>query len=172
MPKEGKIIFIGGAKAETKMPVVEYLLDKAETIAIGGKVALEMSHTTDQRIHMPVDFVYSSPDASVGASAALDIGPKTAQAFAELAERAQLVVWNGPMGKFEDSRYAAGTEIVARAIAASNAFTIVGGGDTIAAVNQFGLLNKFGFVSTGGGAMLSFLAGQKLPGLDALGYYD
>ncbi len=161
-PAAGKVIFIGGAKVETKMPVIEYLLDKAEVIAVGGKVANEMQPSADSRLHLPTDF----------AEGKLDIGPGTAQAFAELAKNAKLIVWNGPMGKFEDAQFMHGTETVARAIAASPAFTVIGGGDTIAAVNQLGLLSEFGFISTGGGAMLVFLAGKHLPGLEALGYYD
>jgi phosphoglycerate kinase len=82
-----------------------------------------------------------------------------------------MVIWNGPMGKFEDERYARGTRAVARAIADSEAFSLLGGGDTIAAVHQFGLLDRYDHVSTGGGAMLAFLAGEKLPGLAPLGVY-
>lgn len=161
-PAEGKVIFIGGAKVETKMPTIEYLLDKSEAIAVGGKIANELPPMSDSCVYVPVDFAENK----------LDIGPETAKVFAALTTQAKLIVWNGPMGKFEDEKFAAGTRVVAEAIAGSAAFTIIGGGDTIAAVNQFGLLNKFGFVSTGGGAMLAFLAGQRLPGLEALGYYD
>ena len=82
-----------------------------------------------------------------------------------------MVIWNGPLGLFEDDRFAIGTNSVARAIADLKVPTILGGGDTIAAVNKLGFLDKFDFVSTGGGAMLEFLAGNKLPGLEALGYY-
>jgi phosphoglycerate kinase len=159
-PAKGKVIFMGGAKVETKMPTIQFLLDKAEAIAIGGKIANELS-SPDLRLHVPVDFAEDK----------LDIGPKTAEAFAALAVGASMIVWNGPMGKFEDPRFMHGTEAVARAVANSGAWTVVGGGDTIAAVNQLGLLDRFGFVSTGGGAMLAFLAGQRLPGLEALGYY-
>lgn len=164
-PSEGKVIFIGGAKVETKMPTIQYLLDKSEAIAVGGKIANEMSSfakaSEDKRLHLPTDF----------AEGKLDIGQETARAFAALAERAKLIVWNGPMGKFEDQQFMMGTKAVAEAIANSSAFTIVGGGDTIAAVNQLGLSGRFSFVSTGGGAMLAFLAGQRLPGLEVLGYY-
>jgi phosphoglycerate kinase len=160
-PAEGKVIFMGGAKVETKMPTIQFLLDKAEAIAIGGKIANEMPPTTDSRLRLPTDFAEDK----------LDIGPETAHAFAALTKDTKLIVWNGPMGKFEDARFMAGTKAVAEAIANSSAWTVIGGGDTIAAVNQLGLLGKFSFVSTGGGAMLAFLAGQRLPGLEVLGYY-
>jgi phosphoglycerate kinase len=164
-PAAGKIIFIGGAKVETKMPVIAHLVDKAEAIAVGGRVTLEMPPTDDPRIHLATDFV-------TGDGADLDIGPDSAAAFARLCVGARLIVWNGPMGKFEDERFMAGTKAVAQAIAASGAETVIGGGDTIAAVDKLGLLGTMSFVSTGGGAMLAFLAGQQLPGLKALGYYE
>lgn len=161
-PVAGKVIFMGGAKVSTKMPTIEYLLDKAETIAIGGKLANEISSfakaSEDARIHLPTDF----------ASDKMDIGPETTASFVMLAAAARFIVWNGPMGKFEDERFAAGTNALARAIAASHAEKIIGGGDTVAAVDKLGLLDRMGFVSTGGGAMLVFLSGQPLPGLNAL----
>ncbi len=81
-----------------------------------------------------------------------------------------MVIWNGPMGLSEIEKFAQGTKIIAQAVASAS-HSVVGGGDTIAAVDKLGLLDKFTFVSTGGGAMLEFLAGEKLPGLEALGYY-
>jgi phosphoglycerate kinase len=164
-PSAGKVIFIGGAKVSTKMPVVEYLLDKAEAIAVGGKIANELGAPSDARVHVPSDFVIDNGQK-------LDIGPETAAAYAALARNAERIVWNGPMGKWEDPRYAAGTRALAEAIAASPAQKLIGGGDTVSAVRRFGLLDAMGFVSTGGGAMLAFLAGERLPGLHALGYYD
>jgi phosphoglycerate kinase len=115
---------------------------------------------------LPEDFVM---DAGV----ALDIGPRAAAAFAALARGAKLAVWNGPMGKFEDERYLAGTKALAEALASNGPATVIGGGDTIAAVGKLGIpLETFGFVSTGGGAMLAFLSGAQLPGLKSLGYYS
>lgn len=162
-PAQGKIIFIGGAKISTKMPVIEHFLDKAQAIAVGSAIAAQMQGPLDSHIVMPTDYVYDE-------GVARDIGPQTGQAFAELARQATLVVWNGPMGKFEDDRFMPGTRILAEAIAASSADTVIGGGDTISAVDKLGLLDRMGFVSTGGGAMLDFLAGQSLPGLVALGW--
>lgn len=165
-PAAGKVVFIGGAKVSTKMPVITNLLEKAEVIAVGGKLANEMGAPTDARVRVPEDFVMDGTDA-------LDIGPKTAAAFATLARGAKLAVWNGPMGKFEDDRYGAGTKVLAEALAANGKAAVIGGGDTVAALGKFGIsLTSFGFVSTGGGAMLSFLAGDQLPGLKALGAYS
>lgn len=102
--------------------------------------------------------------------AILDIGPETAEEWAEIIERAKMVIWNGPMGYFESKNFEEGTEVIAQAVTKAER-SIIGGGDTITAVNKFGLLDKYTFVSTGGGAMLEFLAGNRLPGLEALGYY-
>ena len=100
-----------------------------------------------------------------------DIGPKSAQQFAEIIAGAKLVIWNGPMGLCEIEHFAGATKVVAEAVAKATE-SIVGGGDTIAATDALGLLDKFSFVSTGGGAMLKFLAGEELPGLVALGYNE
>ncbi len=98
----------------------------------------------------------------------VDIGPRTAQRFARVVEDARLVVWNGPMGVFEVAPFAEGTRVVAEAVARCRGTTVVGGGDTAAAVEQFGLLDRFDHVSTGGGATLEFLEGRELPGIRVL----
>jgi len=100
----------------------------------------------------------------------LDVGPETARHFADIVRAGKMVIWNGPMGFCEVNAFAEGTRVVAEAVA-SVKYSVIGGGDTIAAADKLGLLDRFGFVSTGGGAMLEFLAGNKLPGLRALGYY-
>ena len=101
-----------------------------------------------------------------------DVGPRSVEKFADIIKVAKMVIWNGPMGYFEIEKFSHGTNVIARAMADSPAETIIGGGDTISAVNGLGLLEKFSYVSTGGGAMLQFLAGNRLPGLEALGYYE
>jgi len=100
----------------------------------------------------------------------VDIGPETAKHFGEIIKSSSMVIWNGPMGLLEVEKFATGTKEIAKAVARAE-YSIIGGGDTIAAANRLDLLDKFGYVSTGGGSMLAFLAGEKLPGLKALGYY-
>jgi phosphoglycerate kinase len=97
-----------------------------------------------------------------------DIGPLSIGLFRELIKPAKTVIWNGPMGMFEDDKYMKGTREIAVSVVESGAYSVVGGGDTISALNRLNLLNKITFVSTGGGAMLEFLAGKELPGLVAL----
>ena len=187
-PKEGKIVVIGGAKASTKVPVIKNFLNRADKILLGGVVVNDILKERGEDIGdsvadensaellaglniltpelvIPDDFVKSD-------NKMLDIGPKTIDGYRDLIKSAKMVIWNGPLGLFEDDRFALGTNSIAEAIAGLEVPTIIGGGDTIAAVNKLGLLDKFDFVSTGGGAMLAFLAGEKLPGLEALGYYE
>ena len=186
--KDGKVIIIGGAKAETKVPVVKNFIDKAEGILLGGVVANDVLKArgqdmgssvvdenyrellagldiNDPKLFVPEDFV-------VFDNKILDVGEKTIQKYADAISRASMIIWNGPMGLFENQAFAKGTNELAKIIAGSRAYKIVGGGDTVSALDKVGLLDKFDFVSTGGGAMLSFLAGQQLPGLEALGYYE
>jgi phosphoglycerate kinase len=111
-----------------------------------------------------LSFDENIPDGSVG----LDIGPRSSEAFVSVIEGAATVLWNGPMGVFEDERFGAGTEAVARAVASSNAVSVVGGGDSVAALQSYGLDGAFSFVSTGGGASLEFVELGDLPGLKAL----
>ena len=107
--------------------------------------------------------------AEVGADEMiLDVGPATAEMYAERLAAAGTIVWNGPLGVFEHPEFAAGTRRVAEAVAASPAFSIAGGGDTLAAVEQFGVSEKISYISTGGGAFLEFLEGKKLPAVAAL----
>jgi len=104
------------------------------------------------------------PDAQMG----LDIGPRTVEQFTAVLSKAKTIVWNGPMGVFEKPPFAAGTVAVARAVAGAPAFSVIGGGDTIAAVNAAGVADKIGYISTAGGAFLEFLEGRTLPGVAAL----
>jgi phosphoglycerate kinase len=129
------------------------------------------------KIVLPSDAVALGPDKTTVAAfgleisdgyAALDIGPDTAARFAAIIAEAKTVLWNGPMGVFEDPRFAKGTEAVARAIADAPGFSVVGGGDSVSAVDHLGLERQIDYVSTGGGASLEFLENGDLPGLAAL----
>jgi phosphoglycerate kinase len=111
----------------------------------------------------------TKPAAQVAADEMiLDVGPQAAQALAASLKSAGTIVWNGPVGVFENAAFARGTETLARAIAASPAFSIAGGGDTVAAINKFGIADRIGYISTAGGAFLEFLEGKQLPAVAAL----
>jgi 3-phosphoglycerate kinase len=148
---------------EDKVALAADLLKKG-----GSKIALPTDHVVASRFAADAEIktVPSNeiPDAWMG----LDIGPATRRAYAERIGAAKVVVWNGPMGVFEMKPFAEGTLAVARAMAESEAVTIVGGGDSVAAVTQMGLADKIDHVSTGGGASLEFLAGETLPGVACL----
>ncbi len=188
MPVKGKTLILGGAKVGTKLPVIENFLDKADNILIGGVLAniflkargldIGKSIVDDDylphakkflKIHselmIPDDFIIR--DGMI-----LDIGPKTTARFSEIIKKSKVIVWNGPLGKAEVPELATGTKQIAEAIADSGAFSDVGGGDTIAVLEELGLIKKITYVSPSGGAMLQFLAGKTLPGLEALGYYN
>ena len=161
-PARPLVAIIGGAKLETKLPAIYNLAKVADKVLVGGKLMFEV-----ERRSLPENVVVAHDDNETK-----DIGEKTATLFGDIIQRAAMIVWNGPMGVFEEEKYTFGTKAVAKAVVGSNAYSVVGGGDTISALNKFELLDKMSFVSTGGGAMLEFLAGKKLPGLGALGYYD
>lgn len=158
---ERPLVFVlGGAKTETKKPLVPALAKIADKVLLGGLLMFE-------RELEGIPNVVFAPD-SVDAS---DIGPNSIKLFASIIRDAKTVVWNGPLGIWEDNRFKLGTRAIAEELAILPGRTVVGGGDTIAALSAFGLLSKMGYVSLGGGAMLEFLAGERLPGLVALGYY-
>jgi phosphoglycerate kinase len=183
-PMEGKLVIMGGAKASTKVPVIKNLMMKSEAVLLGGVVANDVLKAKGQdmgsslvdedlhlllmnldlnnnKLHVPEDFI-------VFDNKILDIGDHTMKNYIDMIQSAKMVIWNGPMGLFENPVFAKGTNEVAEALVASSAFKVIGGGDTISAVDKLHLLGKFDFVSTGGGAMLAFLAGDQLPGLAAL----
>lgn len=205
-PERPFVAILGGAKVSSKISVIENLLDKVDTLIIGGGMAytfakavggkigislceddyleyaadmLKKAEEKGVKLLLPVDNVIAdafSNDANtqvVGTGEipdgweGLDIGPKTAQLFADAVKDAKTVVWNGPMGCFEMPNFAHGTEAVAKALAQTNAVTIIGGGDSAAAVNQLGYGDKMTHISTGGGASLEFLEGKELPGVAA-----
>lgn len=174
-------LIIGGAMAYTflkaqgkpvgKSKVEEEKLDVARDIlAQAEKRGVELLLPSDHAVAKQFDV--DNPEQVVNEipsdSLALDIGPESMAAFSDALKSAKTVVWNGPMGVFEKPGFAKGTFAIAEALASSDAVTIVGGGDSVAAVNQAGLANKMTHVSTGGGASLEFLEGKPLPGIEAL----
>ncbi len=187
-PKEGKVMVVGGAKASTKIPVIKNFLDKADKILLGGVIANDIlkakgqdvgdSVVDENALELLAGLDLNSPqlimpkDYNIFQNKILDIGPEAIKEFSEIIKNSKTIIWNGPMGMFEDPKFADGTNKIAQAITESPAMKIVGGGDTISAVDKIGLMDKFDFVSTGGGAMLAFLAGEELPSLKALGYHD
>jgi len=186
-PKDGKTLILGGAKIQTKFPVIKNFLDKAENILIGGAVAnvflkikgidIKKSLTDDnflseaQRLLEESNKIIIPEDYILSDNMILDIGPKTVNNFIKMINASKMVIWNGPLGKVEEEKFSVGSEKISEAIISSGAFSVVGGGDTLAFLEKMRIVGRFDYVSTGGGAMLEFLAGNKLPGLTALGFY-
>ena len=158
-PERPFVAILGGAKVSSKISVIERLLDKVDTLIIGGG----MSYTFSKDCNIQVVKRGEIPDGWEG----MDIGPETEKLFADAVKDAKTVVWNGPMGCFEMPNFAHGTEAVAKALAETDATTIIGGGDSAAAVNILGYGDKMTHISTGGGASLEFLEGKELPGVAA-----
>ena len=206
-PKRPFVAVLGGAKVSDKIGVINNLLDKADTVIIGGGMAytfakaqggsigkslcendkldyalemIEKAKKNGVKLLLPIDTVAADnfsndakrmvvstmaiPDDYEG----MDIGPETTKLFCDAVKGAGPVVWNGPMGVFEFENFAAGTRAMAQALADSGAVTIVGGGDSAAAVEQMGFADKITHISTGGGASLEFLEGLELPGIACL----
>jgi phosphoglycerate kinase len=184
------VAVLGGAKVEDKIGVVESLSGRADALLVGGKMAEELreTHVSDaadengshSQIFLPVDVVAAAafePDAEATVVPAgdvpqgwlgLDIGPETRTLFAERIAGAQTVFWNGPMGVFEWPRFAEGTKAVGEAVAACAGHTVVGGGDSVRAVEELGVADRIDWISTGGGAALELLEGKELPGVAAI----
>ncbi|WP_304427290.1 phosphoglycerate kinase [uncultured Adlercreutzia sp.] len=207
-PKRPFVAILGGSKVSDKIKVIDALLDKADTLIIGGGMcftflaaqgksvgtslmeadwverAADMMKKADDRgvaLLLPVDVVAADAFANDARTAivsvdeipddmmGLDIGPATAELYAEAIGMGKSVFWNGPMGVFEMPSYEAGTHRVAEAVADNTeADTIIGGGDSVAAVNKFDLADKMTFISTGGGASMELVQGEKLPGVESL----
>jgi len=165
-PKRPLIIVIGGAKIETKLPLVKKMNSFADTLLVGGKIAMELkdvlSNKQDQLGEGKSKLLIADSDDT-----GKDITQKSAADFSEAMENGATIVWNGLMGVVEEG-FEDGTKIVAQGIINSSAYSVVGGGDTIGYLAKIGIFDKFSFVSMGGGAMLEFLAGDSLPGLEAL----
>ena len=209
-PQRPFVAILGGAKVADKLNVISNLLEKCDTLIIGGGMAytflkakgyevgtslvddekldyckemMKKAEELGKKLLLPVDTAvapaFPDPiDAEIAVECVmadqmpadqmgLDIGPKSAELFAEAAKTAKTVVWNGPMGVFENPVLAKGTVEVAKALAETDATTIIGGGDSAAAVNQLGFGDKMTHISTGGGASLEFLEGKELPGVAA-----
>jgi phosphoglycerate kinase len=176
------VLVAGGAKVEDKVGVLEHLGGRADTVLVGGKMAEELRHGSPLPFdaELPVDVVAAAelaadaetriapyddlPDGWLG----LDIGPETEARFADAIRAARTVFWNGPMGVFEWPRFAGGTKAVARAVAEVDGYTVVGGGDSVRAMQELGLAERVSWVSTGGGASLELLEGKDLPGVVAI----
>lgn len=205
-PKRPFVAVLGGAKVSDKINVINNLLEKADTIIIGGGMSytflkaqgheigkslleadrldyandmIEKAKAKGVKFLLPVDHLCAaefSADADAVVAEGdipadmmgMDIGPKTIEAYSAAVKGAGTIVWNGPMGVFEFDKFAGGTKAMAKALAESGAVTIVGGGDSAAAVEQMGFADKVTHVSTGGGASLEFLEGKTLPGVAAL----
>lgn len=203
-PERPFVAIMGGAKVGDKIPVIENLMKKVDTIIIGGGMTytffkakgyeigksildgdsielsgelLRKAEAAGVKIMLPVDTlctddfsennvieVYDA-DKIPAELMGMDIGPKTIAIYEEEIAKAKTIVWNGPMGVFENPKFEAGTKAVAQALADSDAVTVIGGGDSAAAVEQFGLKDRMTHVSTGGGASMEFLEGKVLPGI-------
>jgi phosphoglycerate kinase len=177
------VAVLGGAKVEDKVGVLESLAHRADAVLVGGKMAAELaarSPLEGREVVLPADVVAAErfePEAEarvVDADAVpdgwlpLDIGPRTRAAFAARIDDARTVFWNGPMGVFEWPRFAEGTKAIAEAVAAAEAHAVVGGGDSVRAVEELGVANRIDWVSTGGGASLELLEGKELPGVTVI----
>ncbi|MBI4157236.1 phosphoglycerate kinase, partial [Candidatus Woesebacteria bacterium] len=158
-PKHPLVVLIGGAKIETKLPVIKSLAKIADFVLVGGRLPLEKDR---EKLNAPNIFTASLE------SSKKDVDSVSINRFIETIEKAKMIVWNGPMGVFEEAESEKGTREIAKIIAESSAEKIVGGGETIWALKKFGLIEKMDWVSSGGGAMLEFLSGKSLPGIIAL----
>ena len=182
-PERPFVAIVGGLKVEDKIGVLERLAERADALLIGGKMAAEYAARPPLAgvdVMLPIDVVAAvefAADAEVkivradrvpSGWLALDIGPQTRRAYASRITKARTVFWNGPMGVFEWPRFAEGTKAIAEAIAASDAWSVVGGGDSVRAVEELGLAGRISWVSTGGGASLELLEGSELPGVAAI----
>lgn len=155
------VAVIGGAKIETKLPVIKFFEEKYDNVLVGGKIAneaIDKKVEFSPKVILPKDFIDDR----------LDIGPETISQFQQIILEAKTIVWNGPVGKFEEEKYANGTQKILEAILKSNVYVVAGGGETLEALKRNQAMDKISFVSTGGGAMLEYLAGKKLPGIEAL----
>lgn len=161
-PEHPAIAVIGGAKIETKLSLIRAFEQSYDCILVGGMVAneaIDEAINFSEKVLLPIDF---------DSDQRLDIGPNTVAYFTQIIKTAKTIVWNGPLGKFEEKPYDIGTAAILHAILESKAFVVIGGGESLAILEHAGVIDKIGFVSSGGGAMLEYLGGIELPGLKAL----
>ncbi len=189
------VFILGGAKFETKLPLVEKFVKRADTIFVGGALAndffkargiavgssllskgdFHLERFTEESLRIPSDVVVEVNGSKVTkdvhdlspADTISDVGPESIEALRDSIMQAKFILWNGPLGNYEKG-FKEGTLSLAKLISESSAESIVGGGDTVASIAELNLAEKFSFISTGGGAMLDFLANETLPGIDAL----
>lgn len=161
-PKRPLVVIIGGQKIETKLPLIEKMEKFADFVLVGGKIAQE-AKKVKANLNKKVIVADSNQEGT-------DITEESLNQFLSVIKNAKTIVWNGPLGRIGAQKVDSerGTKELAKAIAQSSAYKVIGGGDTTEFVKRIGLFDKFDFVSTGGGAMLTFLSGEKLPGLEAL----
>jgi phosphoglycerate kinase len=165
-PKQPLVLIFGGNKTADKIDTIKNLLPQTERVLMGSNavnVGESELFPSSQKILLPTDWVPAEGQA-------MDIGAGTVRRYVAEIKKAATIIWNGPLGKFEDPEYCLGSMAIAKAVAESGAFTVVGGGETTHLINLLGLEKKISFLSTGGGSMLEFLAGKKLPGIEALRY--
>jgi phosphoglycerate kinase len=194
-PARPLVAIVGGSKVSTKLTVLAELADKVDSLIVGGGIANTFLLAAGKpigkslaepdlageakrimkktKVPLPTDVVVESGKAKPVEAVAkdemiLDIGPDTAKAFAAELKKAGTIVWNGPVGVFEKEPFARGTQALAKAIAGAHAFSIAGGGDTVAAIHKFKVDKRIDYISTAGGAFLEFLEGKRLPAVAAL----
>lgn len=166
-PKRPLTVIVGGAKIETKLPLIEKMHHFADYVLVGGKLAgetKELLKVQHEKLVTKKSLLFVA-DLNNEKS---DITQTSLENFLQIVSLSKTIVWNGPMGRVEDSSGQEGTKLLAEGIINSSAYTVVGGGDTIGFLEKISLLSKFDFVSSGGGAMLSFLSGEKLQGIEVL----
>ncbi|MFA5178240.1 MAG: phosphoglycerate kinase [Candidatus Paceibacterota bacterium] len=204
-PARPFLAIIGGVKISTKTKLIQKLLEKADNILIGGKIAnsiltvkglcikekwsreedllmavIDTVDLTSPKLHLPVDGLMALADLSenylrLGAVGTVrkeenifDIGPETIEKFKEIIKEAKTIIWNGPLGYYENSYFQQGTKEILKAIIESQAYSIIGGGDTVDIIHQMKMEDNFDYISTGGGAMLDYISGEELPGIKVL----
>lgn len=160
-PEHPAVAIIGGAKIETKLSLIKNFEKTYDNILVGGKIAneaIDQNIQFSEKVMLPIDF---SGDR-------FDIGKETTRKFIEIIKNAKTIIWNGPLGKFEESPYDLATKEVLKAVIGSGAYTLLGGGESIEILEKENAMEKISFVSTGGGAMLEYLSGNPMPGIEAL----